>query len=840
MRKIKMSSPPPLPTDRWFISNDLTLNTITQVDDLVIDGNVTYVLEEDIAYANFSNAAKMINTIYNHPYSYNNTINFLFRATNTINYPMTIWASASGQLTIFWDSNREELLVSEYGNPANAVSIAFKKIDAQNLNMITIVNKEYVPPEGVFFSGGIRRNISIYLNGKHIVTQLLKVEISDSQTGFEFGGTNANMYLGKFEIWKNIVLTDEQIETLFVNIGSINQVSGEWTSQLLINKNAAMPGDIKGEWGYLFFDVTDESMLDNIIVNILNEDGSVVLQDLYPQKTIRQFGGSSVMYDISTSSIAQSNIKINILMNSSFNSLYPKIKNIRVTYKNYTQVQTITKKGREQIVDSAALGAQNYSQVKSILIGINQETVNEETQELVSPINIVPFVYEVIEGNEVPGKIKIRFKTRTDKYQIYPGTTINALALHNVDPVPVLFGVSNFVPFYFDYESIPRTIYFDITFSITSGNNKYSFLTDHGKKQIIERLFENVKDAYTEINTFTLGDYQSEVGFPQTNIVSYWKFDEVSGTYFSDHYNFNNGTGNNERITGGSGKIGKGADFTKGPDEILLGNVSLQTKHNWTMGFWFKRNNLSNSNQAIYSENIGTPADGWGDSINDGLILYISRGEPKFTLVIDKAYDPIGGPSMLISSNSYVPDSNWHHLVVVKNGTNVKFYLDNVDIGGGTLFQSLGGNIPTKAQFGHRKWWHYEFTDHYDGLLDEAFVFSRAITTNEINIIYNLGMGLQVDDTIYQPTSPNELDATKYGPSLITSIKVDRMEPDVTARVYLPDISGNGETYNALGIWATDKIVAIGKLNKQILKTTDYYYIFTLRYKPLITTNNIG
>jgi len=82
------------------------------------------------------------------------------------------------------------------------------------------------------------------------------------------------------------------------------------------------------------------------------------------------------------------------------------------------------------------------------------------------------------------------------------------------------------------------------------------------KTESTERIIYQFIVDPNEITNFKFGEATGTVNLTR-DIIAYWKLDETSGTTFTDEVGSNDGTGDNERISGTAGKINNGAAFTQ-------------------------------------------------------------------------------------------------------------------------------------------------------------------------------------------------------------------------------------------------------------------------------------
>ena len=235
----------------------------------------------------------------------------------------------------------------------------------------------------------------------------------------------------------------------------------------------------------------------------------------------------------------------------------------------------------------------------------------------------------------------------------------------------------------------------------------------------------------------------------------YWKFDEESGTLFVDSVGDVDGTASNERVSGETGKLSNGADFTKGDDSIALTGFrgafgSIKAEH--TIGFWFKTTSTTE-----LTEFIGGTGTGGGVFIYD---VYLN-----FTFDASTAVGNIGiqigrseteeedGRLAYNTKGGNFNDGEWHHVVIVVDTDQptterVKFYIDGVlwtdthtehDV---SIINYSGSSEDLHIGARNRG---SSVDRHIDALMDEFFWYDRPINSDEVAAIYNNGDGLTLE-----------------------------------------------------------------------------------------------
>lgn len=261
--------------------------------------------------------------------------------------------------------------------------------------------------------------------------------------------------------------------------------------------------------------------------------------------------------------------------------------------------------------------------------------------------------------------------------------------------------------------------------------------------------------------------------FINNNLVSYFKFDETSGTVVAKNYGvFNIQSGSNIAVVNNliqdgqlinfnvnkcwvNGKINNGLDFNgtssyvkipnDGETDLNLKTLDNITVNDFTISFWFKIDGeyvFTDSRMDIFS--IGS--DIVGSSTGGGYFqLYLrdvnSIGSlfPCFTYA-----NELDDTNTEVTTSTKVNDNNWHNLVVVhtRGTTNsvVKIYLDNTEISDDTLSGKIHNTntslIGADVYLGSNPGGTNNF---FRGIIDEFRVYNTAFTTAERNKVWKYG-----------------------------------------------------------------------------------------------------
>jgi len=228
--------------------------------------------------------------------------------------------------------------------------------------------------------------------------------------------------------------------------------------------------------------------------------------------------------------------------------------------------------------------------------------------------------------------------------------------------------------------------------------------------------------------------YSASAGVVTSNLVSWWKFDETSGTtaYDTEGSATNNGTLNNYGANGTwttdtAGSASSGALYFNASSNNYVNcgtDASLTGLTSWTTEAWVKINEGGGTEQVLV-----------GFNANDNNSHNIIRGYGEELV------------SQLILGNNYhkrwyhspvdVDDGNWHHIVFVVDSTDIaacKLYADGQEqtyhsreISGGSALAKERFIIGSTAEIGWR---------HLNGIIDQVHIYGRALSVEEIEALY--------------------------------------------------------------------------------------------------------
>ena len=226
----------------------------------------------------------------------------------------------------------------------------------------------------------------------------------------------------------------------------------------------------------------------------------------------------------------------------------------------------------------------------------------------------------------------------------------------------------------------------------------------------------NAKSESNGNAVFELFDVQGIVGF--------WHFDEPQWTgatgEVKDETGVNHGTAKNGATTTSDAKYGRAGLFDGSNDYVEVPDSdSLDITGEITIEAWVKILNLDTANR-IVSKRQGMK------SAYD----FSFRGDASKQLNIFFC----DGTNMdnLGSVPNVITDTLWHHVMVVRNDYNVEFFVDGESAGTVIAqYDMITLEYPVLIGcLGKAYSWFY-------GRIDEVRIYNRALTSTEIQILYN-------------------------------------------------------------------------------------------------------
>jgi len=255
------------------------------------------------------------------------------------------------------------------------------------------------------------------------------------------------------------------------------------------------------------------------------------------------------------------------------------------------------------------------------------------------------------------------------------------------------------------------------------------------------------KGNMQEIVLYYNADKTSERASIATNINNYYNIytPTPAPNLTTGLFGIWNGNGNtndtygtlNGSATGGLtysvGKNGNAFTFNNSSTTMVSFPInSWTTGDNFSFSLWFNVTSLTSASQALISNygytNSPVSYFGWG--------LRVSTGGLTFQRLV-------GTGAVEEFSSGTVTANQWHHVVVTRNGSVTKVYL-NGDLVGGKYSNTATAYSNTVPRIGLRM-----DTDTTNAVwpmtngskIDEVYLWTRAITDDEAKLLYNSGNG---------------------------------------------------------------------------------------------------
>ena len=223
------------------------------------------------------------------------------------------------------------------------------------------------------------------------------------------------------------------------------------------------------------------------------------------------------------------------------------------------------------------------------------------------------------------------------------------------------------------------------------------------------------------------------------NLVSYWKFDEASGTAYDSHGS--NDLTNVNTCTFGTGKLNNGADLERSSSQWFSIADASQTGLDFStalsFSLWYKPESLP----AVMGCLLGKR----GSGAESYYFAHITGG---LRLSVDGTGGGTSFDDLVVTTT--ITNGTWYHLVVTWDGATktAKFYKDGTQVGGDQVGTNVSSIYNGTAAFKNG----IDASGYsMDGMIDETGVWSRVLTGAEITSLYNSGTPLAYED--FNPAS---------------------------------------------------------------------------------------
>ena len=207
-----------------------------------------------------------------------------------------------------------------------------------------------------------------------------------------------------------------------------------------------------------------------------------------------------------------------------------------------------------------------------------------------------------------------------------------------------------------------------------------------------------------------------------------------------------------------------------GTDDYIDTNSTFNTLTSFTVSAWFKLDSISTV-EGIASTRIN------GIDTSKGFDIFINVNG-----LAGRVYD--NGVTEVVQS--FTDTTSWHNVVMTYNGTTLELFLDNLSIGTATgNYDNSGGRNLTIGKWGPVSAASY----YFDGLISNVSIFNTALSTANIENIYN--NGAPNDISSLSPVGWWKLDSSEIFNSTSTEWSVDN---NAYPSVYQSSLDFNGSS----------------------------------------------
>lgn len=206
-----------------------------------------------------------------------------------------------------------------------------------------------------------------------------------------------------------------------------------------------------------------------------------------------------------------------------------------------------------------------------------------------------------------------------------------------------------------------------------------------------------------------------------TDLAHWWEFEsEWPDSHASANF------GANGTVTNPAGKVGSGSAKAVGSSNYLNAPGVSDSFHisDYTIALW-AQNGDTTANNHLFAQ-YGTTESSYHWALQH---LGASTDEFRF---LHRA----GGVSYLVASDSaYTAEDTWYHLALVRRSSDMELWVDGVK-------QTGSATISGTENTGSSDLWLNRVGNSYgDTQVDEACIYTRALSSDEVGWLYNSGNG---------------------------------------------------------------------------------------------------
>ncbi|MEE8458271.1 MAG: LamG domain-containing protein [Phycisphaerales bacterium] len=214
--------------------------------------------------------------------------------------------------------------------------------------------------------------------------------------------------------------------------------------------------------------------------------------------------------------------------------------------------------------------------------------------------------------------------------------------------------------------------------------------------------------------------------FAQATLLTWWKLDESSGTTANDDSAYgNNGTLQNmDGSEWTTGQVDNGLNLDGAEDYIDTG-IASNLANTITMMAWFNSDDAGSIGDNYVAQRFLSQRDA-SNSSRLALGINLDRVAVFWD---DGGLNTQGGTTTLVAGD-------WYHAAVTYDGTTVRLYLNGIEEGN---WAEASMSTPTTDTFMIGA--NFAATRLFNGVLDDARLYSRALCAAEVAAIHAQGAG---------------------------------------------------------------------------------------------------
>ena len=216
--------------------------------------------------------------------------------------------------------------------------------------------------------------------------------------------------------------------------------------------------------------------------------------------------------------------------------------------------------------------------------------------------------------------------------------------------------------------------------------------------------------------------YSCQSGSCVYSLVSYWKFDEGSGTKAYDYMKLNNGTlMNMETVDWVTGKYGKALKFDGVNEYVDCGSKASLNLNAFSITVWVNPTSVSGYKTIVRKAGAS--------SADTNYALDLDSGNTKVRFFV---YDTSGNYHGVMATTKSVSLNKWTHIAATYDGTTFKVYINGTQ---DATTATWSGSIKTTT--GSLKIGSSTSSNYFNGTIDEVKIWNRSLTQEEITKVYN-------------------------------------------------------------------------------------------------------